>query len=105
MGLTMLNQQPHAYMVISPEYETYSFNGIDPPEYGCDAVQIECDSPSDAKALALRTDEFKKWMHEARMNQQSPYAGLRVEPCICDHGVCGCSKCPDCSTCKEEYGL
>ncbi len=99
----MTNKIVHVFTVVSPEYETYSFNGIDPPEYGCDVVQIECEK-RDAKALALKTPEFSTWLGEARGDGISPFTGLQVIPTICDHGKCFCAECYaklPCDKCEE----
>ena len=78
------------YIVYSPVIETYSFNGIDPPEYGACAVEIEAENKRDAKSLALKTKEMQKWVGEARDNYINPFSGLKAEHLVCPHGFCDC---------------
>ena len=89
------------YAVISPSYESYS-NGYEPPESGSDVAIIEAEDPQDAIHLALKTKEMKGWLEEARSNLISPFAGVRVENCLCVHGKCFCGYCAneDCPDCE-----
>jgi|SRR6476661_5967764 len=91
------------YIVYSPNFETYSFNGIDPPEYGACAVEIEAENARDAKSLALRTEEMQLWIGEARDNGINPFSGLKADHLQCEHGVCACcTENPECKICDEE---
>ncbi len=95
----------HGYTVVSPQFETHFFNGIDPPEYGADVVEIEgCRNATEAKALALKTREFSEWTSLARGDGVNPFSGLRVYPMRCHHGSCFCSQCrsQECFECEKE---
>lgn len=91
------------FTIVSPEYCTYESNGIDPPEYGCDVVDIETDSKKDAIALALKTKEFEGWIQEAKDNEISPYSGVKAMQMDCEEGFCCCPNCKNyCKYCREE---
>lgn len=92
------------YVVISPEYESYPFDGINPPEYGCDVVYIHAENRRDAKSFALRAKEMEGWLIEAQDCQINPFSGLKVEESICPHGVCycGCNE-DECKECMKEF--
>ena len=71
------------YMVVSPEYMTYGSYGdgslgLDPPEYGCDVVEVQALTKREAKILGLR--EFRRtsarWLDYCDGN---PFTGIKVE--------------------------
>lgn len=74
------------YYVVSPEYETYHGGGYDPPEppeWGCDFVEIEADSKRDALILGvreiMRTQKRHSWAHDNQLDGKPPWAGYKVE--------------------------
>jgi len=77
------------WMVVTPDYETYSFNGIDPPEYGADVIEIEAETKRDAIRLGvvemLKGGRFSKYSHgysycrDQRSDNASPYTGVWAE--------------------------
>jgi hypothetical protein len=102
-------RKPH-WNVWSPEMMTSSSDeagpyGIDPPEYGCDAVSVE--APTRREAIRKGTPLMKNWCQEARGNEQNPFSGVKAEPATCPHGVCFCENCPDaeCVPCDEQWKL
>lgn len=94
---------PRLFLVSSPELEDFSGGWDDgPPEYFRCAVEIETERAADAKALALRTDEFSKWRRDSYGD--NPFAGITVEEMKCPEGFCCCSECKNpCPDCKEGY--
>ncbi len=95
------------YYVVSPSYVVYPFDGINPPEDGCDVVAVEASNKREAKSLALRTEEMSQWILEARDNHQNPFSGLEVYEAHCPHGtcMCGCQTTEDgenCPLCEAE---
>ena len=67
------------YWVISPEITFYSHSEIEPPEIGCCAVAVTASSQREAKILALKTPEFKKWIEWQRADNKNPFVGLKVK--------------------------
>ena len=79
--------------MVSPEHETH-FGCADPPEppeYGCDVVEIEADSKRDAVILgvSMLLKDHKSWASMNRQDGLPPWAGYKVEEVPTDCGLCG----------------
>lgn len=76
------------YYVVSPEYATGGY--YEPPEYGCDCVEVEAETKREAVILGVRKilkdDPDKSWAGVNRQSEQSPFAGYRAELARCGHG-------------------
>lgn len=77
------------WLVSSPEYgEIVPIldDGTGPTEYGCDVVHVEAFNKQDALYLGvlLLKQQGAKYLDHA----ENPYAGVRVESCLCPaHGM------------------
>jgi hypothetical protein len=93
----------HHYFVVSPEMSEVipvTDYGQGPTEYFSCVATVEADNKRDAKVLALKTDEMRDWILQARGDGQPPLAGLEVLEAQCPHGVCVCDGCKgECSDC------
>ncbi len=77
------------WYVVTPEYEVVDpilDDGTGPLETVADVIEIEADTPADAKALGVkemlrlgRRHEYR-WCEDARGDGVSPYAGVKVFP-------------------------
>lgn len=68
------------YAVITPEFETHPSDDINPPEYGCDYIEVEAENKRDARLLAV-----KLWRQQGGYrlyvnyyDDQCPFAHLEV---------------------------
>lgn len=81
------------YYVISPEYSSGG-GAYEPPEWGCDCVEVEARSKREAVVLGVRkilTEARSRWRRDsyAASNRDSgspPFAGYRAELARCGHG-------------------
>lgn len=74
----------------------------EPPEPWQAWAIVEADTKREAMIVACRLPEFREWVDEQRGDGVPPYKGLKVERCICEHGVCwGCED--YCDTCVAEH--
>jgi len=68
------------YYVITPQYTSMSY-GYEPPETGCDVVEVEANTKREAKVKGLR--ELRKlhygWINWYRDTDSNPFTGLRAE--------------------------
>lgn len=70
------------YWVVTPVYTTYGPGQYDPPEYGCDAIEIYAPNKRAAKVEAVRKMsgwEKGHWVKDQRADEHSPFTGLRVQ--------------------------
>lgn len=69
------------FHVFSPNYETHHATYVDPPEYGCDVVEVEAASERDALLLGVQEMRRKRmgWVDDNRSDGKPPWAGIRVE--------------------------
>ena len=79
------------YYVISPEYESAagSYEPPEPPEYGCDVVEVEARTRREAIALGvgeLLKSRCRTWPKQNREDNRSPWTGMRAEVAVCGHG-------------------
>lgn len=73
------------WFVITPEYERYpgSYYSFEPepPEYGCDVVEVEAETKR--KALVEGVRELRRsrsdWLRDQVGDNKSPFTGLKVE--------------------------
>lgn len=80
------------YFVVSPGYESYGRpygDPPEPPEYGCDVLEIEADSKRTALILGVREmlTWRESWAKDNRDDGLPPWAGYRVEEVEADAGV------------------
>lgn len=87
------------YMVVSPD--TNIFHG----DYNACVVCVDAPDKSKAKAAALRTSAFRRWLGQT----ENPFVGLKVYTTICKHGRCWCDMClainGECHECELEMEL
>ena len=89
------------YLVISPEVSVGGYD--EPTEYYHWVVSVEAVSISQAKILALKREEMKVWVKQARQDNKNPFSGLTIENPVCNHGVCWCDICEqECEECYKE---
>lgn len=91
------------YSVTSPEITTYDYidEYLAVPETGCRWTEVLAQNARQAKVLALKTEEFKDWVDEARSDGINPFKGMKAESFICHHGTCfGCEE--ECQKCLDE---
>ena len=77
------------YYVVSPEYEMYS-DQDEPPEWGCDVVEVEAGTKREAVVIGVRRllgSRHQTWPKLNRMDERSPFAGMRAELAVCGHGI------------------
>lgn len=76
------------YYVVSPEYKTSLGGAYEPPEYGCDCVEVEAETKREAVILGVREalKQRHSWAEDNRSDGQSPFAGYRAELAVCPHG-------------------
>lgn len=90
---------PH-YMVVSPDTKRWS--GGYPYEYEACVAFVDAPTKAKAKAAALRTVEFARWLGVC----DNPFKGLKVEVTLCSHGRCWCDECikanGECPECKAK---
>jgi hypothetical protein len=72
------------YHVFSPEHMTAGSYGVydyDPPEYGCDVVEVETDSARSALLLGVKEMQRQGmgWVQDNRSDGLPPWAGIKVE--------------------------
>ena len=77
------NTKLKKYYVVTPPYTTYFGNAataIDPPEYGCDVVEVEARTKREAKILGVRELRriHSKWMEDQVSNGANPFTGLKA---------------------------
>ncbi len=93
------------FEVISPEI-AWGNGYTEPREYECCWVLVAALNAREARSLALRTEEMRPWVREARSNQQTPYGGLEAKLALCEHGACWACYPPDgtvgCELCAAE---
>ena len=78
------------YEVFSPTFDYgRSYDPPDPGEPMACFAYVEAETPSKAKAAALRLDEFQPWKRTA----DNPFTGLTVRLSRCEHGICYCDDC------------
>ena len=67
------------YLIVTPEYETY-YGDYEPPEYGCDVVEVEASTKREAKVLGLRElrRTGSKWILDGASDEHNPFTGLKV---------------------------
>ncbi len=76
------------WFVVSPEYGTVIpilDYGQGPMEYGRDVVRVEAVTKTDALYLGVKLmfrDTHCEWVDDA----ECPYAGVKVESALCEHG-------------------
>ena len=99
------------YSVTSPEMgakQRITDDGDGPMEYWCEWALVLAANKRDAKLLAIRGETvdggMHDWVKEARYCGINPFSGLKVEPSICEHGVCwGCEQ--SCVECHTQYEI
>lgn len=102
------------YTVCTPQYISYySYYDLEPPDYGADCVDVEAPNKRQAKVEAVRKmrKEGMEWVKDQQSDKNSPFTGLEVFECECEHGFCHCvglaciqpnpeylllSECPEC---------
>lgn len=90
------------YEVISPQITFYSNGWYEPDEQGCCWALVKAPNARTAKILALKTDEFKEWVNEARGDNINPFKGVKANLTLCEHGNCwGCDE--GCEECHLEW--
>ena len=79
---------------------------LEPPEWGADCVDVEASNKRQAKVEAVRKmrKEGMSWMCDQDSDKKSPFTGLKVFECRCEHGFCHCSL-SDCIQPNPEYLL
>jgi hypothetical protein len=81
------------YSVLAPEIVTYEyFEGyLGAPEYWHPWVSVLAQNAKQAMSLAMKTDEFKEWLQEARSDGINPFKGVKATLFRCEHNFCwGC---------------
>lgn len=75
------------WCVITPEHQTYD-GGFEPPEYGCDVIEIEAETKRDAIRLGVvemlkgSRCGYRRWYRyciDQRSDNASPYTGVWAE--------------------------
>jgi hypothetical protein len=103
----VVRNAPRWYGVSSPEYQTYSGDDLDPPEYGRDWMPVFATSKRRARVLALRAWRRRTPVNSHRRrcfvseveSDASPFAGMIAEPLHpCEHGRNWWKPCSDCIT-------
>ena len=78
-----MGDDPRAWMVVSPEYETSgSMSGMEPPEPGCDCVEVKATSRREAIRLGglEMLHRFRwGWCAQNRADGSPPWKGLMAE--------------------------
>ena len=79
------------YYVVSPEYESYrgSSDPPEPPEYGCDVVEVEADTRHGAVTAGVKkimATQNRSYAETSRSDGANPFVGYRAEVAICGHG-------------------
>ena len=76
------------YYVFTPEYTTYKImTALDPPECGCDVVDVEATTKRKALILGLKALEQirSEWIRDERGDGRNPFSKLKVQKaCECD---------------------
>jgi hypothetical protein len=77
--------------VFTPQYETYySYDAMEPSEYGADAVCVEAFTRREALILGRKKleKEFPNgYISDNRSDGVNPFSGLKVKLSLCDHKV------------------
>jgi len=75
------------YYVLSPEYPSGG-GEFEPPEYGCDCIEVEAKTKREAVRLGTRKllESHRSWPSTNRRDGSSPFVGMRAELAICGHG-------------------
>jgi len=104
-------QMRRPYYVISPEYSSGG-GAYEPPEWGCDCVEVEARTKREAVILGvrkiLREQGRGSWAETNRSDGQSPFTGYRADLARCGHGypifilVSGRAVSVACWGCEEE---
>jgi hypothetical protein len=77
-----------SYFVITPNYDVYPAGEYEPAEIGADCIELETDSKTSAKRLAVKAwlnglphDEHRSsnYCLEQKAAGESPYAGITVK--------------------------
>jgi hypothetical protein len=108
--MTCLDGKRH-YSVTSPEVGAkirITDDGDGPIEYWCEWALVLAANKREAKLVAVRGEtedgSLEDWVKEARNDCINPFSGLKVEPSVCEHGVCwGCKQ--DCIACHKADNL
>lgn len=79
------------YYVVSPESVTYftCSDPPEPPEYGCDCVEVEARTKREAVILGvgkILREQRRSYAETNRSDGRSPFAGYRAELARCGHG-------------------
>lgn len=95
------------YSVTSPEMSS-GYSGYGPPEYGCDWALVLASNKREARLFAVKgaieDGDFQEWVSYARADGINPFSGVKVEPSVCEHGVCwGCEQ--SCISCRRADDL
>ena len=94
------------YLIMSPPI-TIQYTEYDPPETYPEICQIQARNKSEAKVLALKHPDMKRWIKWCRLDNENPLAGLKVSDMRCNHGFCWCDECTkngdvECFECQKE---
>lgn len=96
------------YEVISPEMVDYGYwaEPPEPPFRGW--ALVEARNKKDAIRLSVKEPYMQEWVERARQDGINPFAGLKAELAICEHGVCwGCEpegqEEPSCPECRKAW--
>jgi len=66
------------YLVVSPEMTFGGYGGLEPPEVGCAAVEVQAPSARPAIIMALQSREFREWVQQQRSDGVNPFTGVRA---------------------------
>jgi len=92
-------------VVTSPVYSAYDWYdtelGGGPMIDTCDFFEVAARTKREALRLAVASKEFDTWREDQRGDGRNPYAGVKIEQPLCEHGMCfGCHEdytdCPEC---------
>lgn len=79
-----------SFYVVSPEYQTYGCaDPPEPPEYGCDCVEVQARTKREAQILGVRQmlKQRHSWAEDNISDGRPPWKGIKVEEAVCAHGI------------------
>jgi hypothetical protein len=90
----------HSWLVFSP-YHYHRDSCYEPPEYGCDAVEVKAYTKREAIVLGVKQmfKEKMDWVINNRADGSPPFKGIKAEIMACHHGT----EDSECPACEYEY--